>query len=436
MAMHCKLALVALGFAALPAATWADETAPYDNTLTGDWDGWRTRLHATGIDLSLGYVSETAGNTQGGTGQGVRYTDQWALGGTFDLDKLLGLNAARFQVTITERNGRNLSSDEHLDSLQQVQEVFGREQTWYLTQLWYDQAFWDNGLDVKLGRMTIGEDFDAFSCDFMNLAFCGSPPGNIVGSYWYNWPVSQWGSRLKAAIPDFGYAQIGAYEINPNYLRERYSLNLQDLTPPGATGALIPLEFGWLPTFGPEHLKGSYIVGAWYNTSATPDVFKNIQGQALALDGGHPVEVDGAYGMYASFIQKVFTPSPSKPDRGASVFFNATFADRQTATTDSQIAIGIQYDGPFDFRPQDQIGLAVGRTHVNDRIAEAEKLENAAGLGPVGVQHAEYESELYYNIHATGGLDFRPNVQYIHDPGGIAQNTDDIILGLKLLATF
>lgn len=435
MATELRCAIAAIGFTLLPAMAWADDADLYGNTLTGDWGGWRTRLHDYGVDLSLGYVSETAGNVQGGTSLGARYTDQWALGGGFDLEKLLGLNGGHVQVTITERNGRNLSSDEHLGTLQQVQEVYGREQTWYLTQLWYDQAFFNGGLDWKIGRMTVGEDFDDFSCDFMNLTFCGSPPGNIVGTYWYNWPVSQWATRLKVAIPEFGYAQVGAYEVNPNYLTERYSLNVQDLAPPGDTGALIPVEVAWQPSLGPQHLKGTYLVGAWYNTSATPDVFKNTQGQALAVSGGRPLQVDGAYGAYLSFNQKVWNPSGTDPDRGISVFLNATFADRQTATTDSQIALGAQWAGPFDSRPKDSIGLAFGRTHVNDRVAAAEELQNAEGLGPVGVQDAEYVWEAYYTIHAVGGLDFRPNVQYIHDPGGIAQ-TDDIILGLKMLANF
>ena len=36
---------------------------------------------------------------------------------------------ARFQITITDRNGSNLSSEADLGTLQQVQEVFGRGQT-------------------------------------------------------------------------------------------------------------------------------------------------------------------------------------------------------------------------------------------------------------------------------------------------------------------
>jgi carbohydrate-selective porin OprB len=46
---------------------------------------------------------------------------------------------AIFQVTFTERTGRNLVTDAQLNTLQLVQEVWGRGQTARLTQFWYDQ---------------------------------------------------------------------------------------------------------------------------------------------------------------------------------------------------------------------------------------------------------------------------------------------------------
>jgi porin len=416
-----------------PLATWADDAPSFNDTLTGDWGGWRTRLWNEGLNFSVGYVSETASNIQGGTRTGVRYTDQWSFGATLDLNKLFQIHDAQFQFTITDRNGRNLSSDEHLGSLQQVQEVFGRGQTWRITQLWYDQTYFNNFLDWKIGRLTVGEDSATFACDFMNLTFCGAQPGNLVGNYWFNWPVSQWGTRLKAQIPDLGYAQFAAYEVNPAYLTRANAFNPGD--PSGATGVLMPVEVAWLPTFGDAKLAGSYKVGAWYNTSTTPDVFENTQGQPLAVAGGQPRGRNGAYGLYLSFVQKLTNPSPTDPDQGLSAFFNATFADRRTAAQDSQIAIGVKYTGPFSFRPKDDIALAFGRTHVNSRVALGEELENDAGLGPVPVQGSEYAAELYYTIQATDWLALRPNIQYIHQPGGISQ-TDDVILGLKMSINF
>ena len=423
-----KLAPV-LGILLIPAAAWAGDAPSFGDDLLGDWGGWRTRLYNDGFDFQLGYVSETASNVQGGVKTGVRYTDQYTFGTTVDLDKAFDLPNAILQLSITDRNGRNLSTDEKLDSLQQVQEVYGRGQTWRITQFWYDQTYFQNALDWKVGRLAIGGDFATFDCDFMNLTFCGAQPGNIVGNYWFNWPVSEWATRVKAVVPNFGYVQIGAFANNPSWLERKYAFYPGN--PGGTIGALIPLELAWLPTFGDAHLHGSYKIGAWYNTAATPDVLDNVNGQPLAVDGGQPKMRDGAYGAYVSFVQKLTSPSASDPDAGLSAFFNGAIADHRTAAVNSQVAVGLKYKGPLSFRPQDDIAIAFGRTGVNGRIAEGEELENAAGLGPVPIQGGEYATELYYTIRPATWLDFRPNIQYIHQPGGIDQ-TDDIILGLKL----
>jgi len=108
--------LLVIGIALLPAYARANETTPFSDSLTGDWGGWRSRLRDDGFNFTLGYTTETASNVQGGTKEGVRYTDQWSLGSTLDLDKLLGLHDSHLQITVTDRNGRNLSSDEHLGS--------------------------------------------------------------------------------------------------------------------------------------------------------------------------------------------------------------------------------------------------------------------------------------------------------------------------------
>ena len=113
------------------------------------------------------------------------------------MDKLLGWHGGTFQRTITDRNGRNLGADAGIGNNMLIQEVYGRGQTWHMTQFWLNQAFLDNRVQWKIGRLTVGEDFASFSCDFQNLTFCGSQPGNLVGSYWVNWPTSQWATRLK-----------------------------------------------------------------------------------------------------------------------------------------------------------------------------------------------------------------------------------------------
>ena len=204
---------------------------------------------------------------------------------------------------------------------------------------------------------------------------------------------------------------------------------------PSVSRRISVMWTGSPPPIG-DRLDGSYKFGAWYNSSKAPDIVDNTNGQPLALDGGQPLMHNGQYGAYINFLQRLTSPLFAGSKRGVSVFFNATFADRQTATLDNQIAAGVFYTGPFASRPADKIGLAIGRTHVNSRIAGIESQQNAAGLGPVGVQSSEYVGEIFYSVHPTKWLELRPNIQYVHQPGGIAQDTDDVIGGLRLSVNF
>jgi porin len=165
--------------------------------LLGDWDSARLRLRDVGVDFQFGYVGEAAGNATGGLRREVAYADQWAAGVTLDLGRLGVVEGSPVQVTYTDRNGRNLSDDADLGTFQEVEEIYGRGHTARLTRFWYNQKFADGLVEWKIGRMPFSEDFSAFPCDFQNLTFCGTPAGNIVGSTIYNWPISQWATRLK-----------------------------------------------------------------------------------------------------------------------------------------------------------------------------------------------------------------------------------------------
>jgi porin len=428
--MRRYAAVLALGCAS--ANGFAQEISP-NQGVTGDWGGLRTRLYQDGVDFQLGFTTEAAYNVTGGDSNLLRNADQIALGVTFDFDKLVGLKGGKFQITVTDRNGQNLSADANLGTLMQVQEIYGRGNTWRWTQFWYDQLLFDGVLDVKLGRLGVGEDFMSFSCYFMNLSFCGSLPGNIV-STWYNWPVSQWATRLKVNVTPEWYAQIGFYNINPDNIRTNDVFKLNN--PPGTIGTLIPVEGGWTPKLFSAGLPGAYRLGAWYDTSNQPNVFLAANGQPLVLNPGVPALTENSgWGWYAMAQQQVTTVR-GDASRGLTVFANFVQADRDTATIDQVFIVGLFFIGPLDARPQDDIGFAVGRTHVNNGVAQGQQLQNANGLGPVAVQTNEYPFELYYTFNVGNWLALRPNLQYILHPGGTSENSNVVVLGLKASVKF
>jgi len=315
-----------------------------------------------------------------------------------------------------------------------VQEVYGRGQTSRLTQFWYDQHYFNDLISWKVGRMPVGGDFAAFACDYQNLTFCGANIGNLAGGYIFNWPISQWATRVKLNINGFGYVQVGAYDQNQQYLG--YTEALLPVFYPHSTGVLVPAEVAWLPTFGGGTLPGSYKFGGWYSSIMGDDVTSDINGNPADVTGLPRLKDRGRHGVYVNFQQQLTRNGTSNPNGGLRAFFNAVSSDRETSVLDRQIAGGLAYTGLLSWRPDDEIAFAAGTTHVNSRLAAVEALRNALGLGPVAVQHSEYVYELYYGYVPAAGLIFRPNVQYITTPGGSSMNKNVVVLGLKTLISF
>ncbi len=420
--------LLALSGAGAQAAGAFD---PSSKWMSGDWGGTRTALLEQGYDFSLDYVGEVAGNLHGGYNDDrtARYSDQFALGMKLDLQKILGWHDAEFKLAITERSGRNLSNDRISDpragQFSSVQEVWGRGQTWRLTQMWIKQKYFDGALDVKFGRFGEGEDFNSFPCDFQNLAFCGSQVGNWVGGIWYNWPVSQWALRVKYNITPELFAQVGVFEQNPSNLETGNGFKLSGS---GTQGMILPVELVWSPQVG--GLPGEYRLGYYYSTAKADD---------LSEPGRTRSSKHGAWVV----AQQQVTAHSSDASRGLSLFANATVHDKATNVVDNYQQVGMVYKGLFDGRPKDDIGFGVARIHVNDDLKKRAELLNAAsGIddydnpGFVPLQRTEYNAELYYGFHVTTWLTVRPNLQYIKSPGAVDEVDNALVAGVKVQSSF
>jgi porin len=407
-----------------PANEQGDTQRPPPPGLAGDWFGLKPLLADAGIGITGRYGSEAAWNYTGGQRRDIVETGQLDIGLQLDMQKLVGIDGT-FQATVTYRRGQELGEHAGLGTLQQVQEVYGRGQTWRLTQFWYEQAILGGRVDMKIGRTSPGEDFAAFSCSFQNLSFCGSQPGNVVGSYWYNWPVSQWGGRFRLNSGD-AYVQIAVYEENPRNLDKTFTIGHFG----GATGALVPLEVGLVRGGHNGGPVGSYKIGGWVSTANAPDVFLDITRRPIVLTDLPPLERTSGHGVWVNIQQQLTGRSEKgKSVSGLSIFVNATQADRDTATIDSQISVGLFEKGLFPWFTEDVLGVGLARTHVNSRVADGERLAGQP------VQGAEYAAELYYGFHPRNWLELRPNLQWVHHAGGYRDVHEVGVVGLKTALT-
>lgn len=415
-----------------PPAGSADTRNPSPRFgLLGNLGGLRDALWAHGVLLNLDYGYQAATNLEGGDrGPLLRGSGQFTARGLFDFQRMLGLEGASGAIAFTHREGRDVTVDAHLGTQTSVEEIYGRSRIWRLTQFWYDQKFgpW---VDLKIGRMPVGEDFAGFACEFQLNALCGSEPGKIAGSYWFNFPVSQWATRLRLGTPETAYLQVGAYQVNPDNLVDGVSFDFGQ-----GTGALVVSEAGWFPKLGPIGLAGSYKVGGWYETSGGNDVLLNGNRLPRAQFGGPPLHRDDRHGFYFVGVQEVYRPNPADKTRNIAVFARAVSADEATSTYSAQVTAGLVYKGFCDERPADWIGFGAGQTLPNPRAVDNVLIGNVLNNGTKTAPTRERFVEAFYSIAASQDIIIRPNIQYIVRQGAAHLKPDVLVLGVKSLINF
>lgn len=412
-----------LGFALLPlmaAMTTAQVESAFDpqgQYLLGGWNGQRTELAQQGIKFEANLLTDTAYLADGGRNAGADplTSAQLWLGTQLDLEKLAGWNGVTVRAAMSARQGQSTSirdlQDPSAPQMANAQGTFGRgNQDSRLSELSIEKNYKEQGLSIKAGRLGLGMDFNVMACDFASTAFCAAQMGKWQGNIWMNTPVSQWGARIKQQLNPELAVQVGVYEFNPDNGNGAKEGQGWSLDTEHADGVTIPAEIVWTPKSLINNLPGSYRVGGMYNTADDPINQKDIvTGQAE----------DRTFAGWLAIEQQLTSTGQGR--QGLHSFANFTWHDRVTNKVDHSQQLGVKYIGLLDSQPNDILGLAVNRVHVNNRFAESRPAFNA---------DAEYNIELNYSYNATKWLMLRPNLQYVVNPGATNNVDNALLLGL------
>lgn len=400
-------------------------------TLTGDWGGTRTQLQDDGITLRAHWTTESAGNTSGGHRQTARYTQQLDAGADFDLDKLWGVPEAKIQFTVTERDGRSLTNDA-LGNMFSVQELYGAGQNFRLAELFWKQDFLAHKVTIQLGWAPLGNDLAQLAafCNFQNGVICGHANAMTTNSGAHNYPTAQWGGRVKwRATPGF-YVVAGAFLDNPNGGNKDQGWNLSLKH----RGVFVPVELGW--STRPDNPRpGDVKLGAYYNTSGTPDVYTDVNGQPAGLTGAAFEHHDGRSGGYVIVDKMVYREGPDTK-RGLFLGAMAGVGDKATAKFRDYWIVGGHYQGTFPGRDDDVISFMAASARINPRLTRYQRNRDSITPGAVPIQTRETVLEVDYGAKITPWLKLRPNLQYIIRPNGTGTIPDAFVIGLYTQVTF
>ena len=410
------------------------------DAATGDWWGIRNWLDKDkGVEFSVTYTTDLAGNPVGGMEQGFTYTDNIAFGVKLDLEKLVGWRGATFTIAATDRNGDSLSQD-FIGNQFTVQQIYGG-QTIILTDLYLTQRFWDEKAEIKAGRFSAGDDFASSPLYwlYMNNGIDGNPQALPVNASFSAYPWASWAARLRVEpSPDWN-AMFGMYQVSGRtFARNLNGLNM-DFAP--TDGIMFVGQVGWTPEFfksrvqrvptereeaedlwdpdgGMHGMPGHYWFGGYYSTWSLYPQFGSEQTAA------------NAYGFYWHGDQMVYQESPGS-DQGLILWTAFVLSPQQNiAKLPFQWNSGIVYQGLLPGRDNDSaiFGLAYGNFSAD---------YGQAGLAYDG-DAVSYEMALEwgYRIQFNRFFYVQPDVQYIIQPGGTGSIPNALVLGAQIGVTF
>jgi len=406
--------------------------------LFGDPGGIRAKLARVGVNLTLDYIAEVAGNVTGGIKKASSYAGQVGFEADIDFEKMAGLRGLSFHTVLVNRQGTNVGTA-FGDNLNQVQEIYGAggNTVVHLVYAYLEQSFAKGRVDIAVGRMPLLNDFAAspLNCNFMNNSLCGNPkslPGNDVGISSY--PDAAWGVRFRLRPTVGTYVQLGAYEVNqgiytyPNFRSGFKFSSSQD------TGAIFPVEVAYEPQVGADKLPGHYKLGFAYDTTTYPKFYNSVPAILNGVRGsGNKME------QWALADQMIVRNGPGSTD-GIILLAGYTHGDPSLSAYQDQVFVGLLDRDFWAARPQDTIGLLFNYQKVSGQLGRQQEFDQIIGRplsnGATGRQSHQEIIELNYDIHVTQGVNFEPVFQYYFRPNAQANIKDAAIFGFKSHITF
>src|SRR5271165_3045919 len=176
-----------------------DLFAPSRTNLLGDIGGLRTALGTIGVTLQLQDINEVFGNVTGGVQRGADYDGLTTVTIELDTQKAFKLPGGTFHLSAMNIRGNSLSAD-NLHNLQTISGI-SADPTTRLWEIWYQQAFYDDAFDLKLGQQSLDQEFitSQGSALFLNTMM-GWPmlPSADMYAGGPAYPLSSLGVRLRA----------------------------------------------------------------------------------------------------------------------------------------------------------------------------------------------------------------------------------------------
>ena len=254
--LRFPIVIVSLLVAFAPAHA---ESAAERSTLTGDWNGLRTRLENRGVTVTIASAHEWMRNLRGGAAVGSASLDNEDLQVEVDAERLVGWPGATWFVYGLRDHGH--SPSEYAGDAQVVSNIDAPD-AMKVFEAWLDQGFGER-VSVRAGLYNVNSEFDSKDAA---KPFLNSSHG--IGKDWSQagangpsiFPTTSLAARLRVQGPGTTSALVLVADGVPGDPEDptgtHIHLSRED-------GALLATEFGWSRAGGTGGHAARLGVGAW-----------------------------------------------------------------------------------------------------------------------------------------------------------------------------
>ena len=430
------------------------------SNLLGDMWGLRTALNNVGLSLGLSETSEVFGNATGGVHRGAAYDGLTQMSLGLDTQKAFGWQGGTFNISAFQIHGRSLAQD-NLYNLQTNSGIEAQRAT-RLWELWYQQAFFEGKVDIKVGQQSLDQEFigSSYSGLFINTMM-GWPLVPSVDLYAGGpaYPLSSLGVRIRAQPYNNVTVLGGVFDDNPPGGPFDDDSQTRGAEQAGAkfhlkTGALAFAEvqyainqpvLGELDRGGGGGLPGVYKLGGWYDTGRFPDQRIGTDGLSLAdpSSNGTARLRRNNFSIYGVFDQMIWRPNPDE-QQAVGIFARIMGAPGDRNLASFSINTGITLKAPTKSREDDTIGIGYGLAKISNSAILLDQDTAAFNNGSFPIRSSESFIEVTYQAQLAPWLVVQPDFQYVWTPGGGIQNPEkpakrignEAIFGVRTNITF
>ncbi|HWH71631.1 MAG TPA: carbohydrate porin, partial [Candidatus Sulfotelmatobacter sp.] len=409
-----------------PHPRWLENLGA-ETHLFRDWWGVRTNMIALGIKPSVVFVSDILGNPFGGESQGVTAFNNLGVDLFFDLERLAGLHGGTVLVSGSWRSGDCLSCEYIHNTFNVAQVCCGA--TYRMVDVFYEQTFAQDRLDIRLGRIAAGDEFlsSPLFGTFVQNGIDGNPVGIFFNSPGMSaYPRGTWGLRLRTrptSLTGGFYAMTGVF--NGDETLGENDKHGVDWSMKGPVFAIAEAGYRLNEFTYSKGLPGNYRVGGWYDDHRFSQFVPAALGQPNAATRGNA-------GFYLLMDQMVYREGKDPHSaQGLTPFVSILISPDEAVSTMPFFANGgLQYQGLIPGRKDDIAAFGVVYGAFSDRLQESQALTG------MGVQNHETVLEWTYRIKFKPWFYIQPDFQYILRPGGTGQLPDALVLGAQLALSF